>query len=607
MRPARLAAAACGWLCVAAPVAAQTTVNGTAELSVARSETRSAEQQDSNGAIGQSYSLGWDSSLLDPRLFRYSVLGSWRSSDYSAASAGQRNQDGRAGDLGYRIGGTLLPASPMPFFFQTSRTRSRSAGDLAPSNPIRSGLLAASGAPPVDYESQNRETTMNWNVALERMPQVTLAYRQGQSVISGGHYQATQQDRDLSASLLKNTRKTHQTLRYQSTRSENVMEQTFAQNLGLLDYDFGATLSAHTRLTVNAGRRNTFAKSVFATPVDLDQGAYAPVSTTGASGSQYGQVNLSYEPTGRFTTRVTGSADRQTGDLATTAATLASVSTNAEIVKGLMLTGSATAGQRQQVVGAQMVSVLTRTADAGISYQLNARHVGVGASTTRGLGTSLTPEGQPGRREAWSGEAHASAAAGWFAAGAGYDRSHNQDDILDFGNCDAERVRGSVQAQTTRASLSTSAEQLNMTRGRAATFIRNLQRTLSSTASVRLVGQNFVSATAGHFYNDFDGAAGVGIDRSLFWSVGLDGSLRQTLHLSGWLRSENASASRTLFNQQALSAFGRLEYRLRTLNFALEYRRSHSRMQYPGMLGPDAFGGRQFRFSVVRQFGVRVR
>lgn len=591
----------------AATSEAQTTLDGSAEVSVARSTTQSADQENSNGALGQNYSIGWGSTLFDPRLFRYNLQGTYRTSNLSAETTGLDRQDGRAGDLGYKIGATVLPASAMPFFFQASRARSTSSGDLVPSNPIRSGLLAASGAPPADFESFNHELNLGWRLGVERLPQVELGYRRSESTITGGNYRATQKDRDLSASVLKNTRSTHQTFRYQATRSENILEQTFSQQLGLLDYDFGATLTTHTRLTLHAGRRNTFARSVFDAPVDPAAGAYAPGSSTGASASQYGQVGYSYEPNARFSVRLLGNVDRQTGDAATTSASLGSVSTHAEVVKGLILTATGTAGQRQQVVASEPVTVSTRTADAGVTYQANARWVGAGASATRGVGTNTTPEGLAGASDSWSGEAHVSTTVRWFGASAGYDREQYRDDLLDFGNYAAERVRASAQAQTKRGSISTNAEQLDITRGRAATFIRNLQRTISSTASLRIIGQNFVSATAGQFFNDFDGAAGAGRDRTVFWTVGLDGSIKESIHLAGWLRNEAASASRTRFNQDALSAFARLEYRLRTLNFALEYRRSHSRMQYPGMLGPDMFAGRQIRFSVIRQFGVRVR
>ena len=593
---------------VAAPMAtAQTTVDGSAEVSVARSSTESTGQAHADSSVGQNYGLGWSSTLFDPRIARYNLQGLFRTSELSANGSGQPFERGHADDLGYRLGATLLPASSMPFTFQSSRTRSASAGDLMPGNPIRSGLLAATGAPAVDFESLNHELSAGWHLGLERLPQIDLTMRRGRSVISGGGYEARQSDNDLSASVLKNTRSTRQVFRYQATQSENVLDQTFEQRLGLLDYDLGVSPTAHTRMTAHAGRRTSFAQSVFVRPVDAEAGAYSPASTSGESAAQYGQVGYSYEPTGRFSLRLLGSADHQTGDDASTAAALATVSSHAEVVKGLVLTASGAGGRRQQVVGRELVDVATRTADAGVTYQVNGRWLGAGGSATRGMGTNTTPAGLTGQSDAGSGDAHVSTTVHWFGAGLGYDRSRYRDDLLDFGNYASERVRASAQAQTARGSLTANGEQLRITRGRTATFIRNLQRTVSGTASLRLLGQNFVSATAGHFLNDYDGAAGGGTDRSLFWSVGLDSAVRQALHLSGWLRTEAASASRTRFDQDALSAFGRLEYRLRTLNLAVEYRRSHSRMVYPGMIGPDAFAGRQVRFSITRQFGFRVR
>ncbi|MEQ1729618.1 MAG: hypothetical protein ABL982_14695 [Vicinamibacterales bacterium] len=593
---------------VGVPLAsAQTTVDGSAEVSVARSSTESTGQSHANGSVGQNYALGWSSTLFDPRIARYNLQGLFRTSQLSAGGFGQQAERGHADDLGYRFGATLLPASSMPFTFQSSRTRSASAGNLVPGNPIRSGLLAATGAPAADFESLNRELSAGWHIGLERLPQIDLSMRRGRSVITGGSYEARQSDNDLSASVLKNTRSTRQVFRYQATQSENVLDQTFEQRLGLLDYDLGVSPTAHTRMTVHAGRRTSFAQSVFVRPVDADAGAYVPASTSGASAARYGQLGYSYEPNGRFSLRVLGSADHQTGDQASTAAALATVSSHAEVVKGLVLTASGVGGRRQQVVGSDLVDVSTRSADAGVTYQVNGRWLGAGGSATRGVGTNITPDGLTGQSESWSGDAHVSTTVRWFGAGLGYDRSRYRDDLLDFGNYASERVRASAQAQAARGSLTANAEQLRIARGRAATFIRNLQRTVSGTASLRLLGQTFVSATAGHFLNDYEGAAGDGTDRSLFWSVGLDSAVRQALHVSGWLRTEAASASRTRFDQDALSAFARLEYRLRTLNFAAEYRRSHSRMVYPGMTGPDAFAGRQVRFSVTRQFGFRVR
>ena len=349
---------------VAAPMAtAQTTVDGSAEVSVARSSTESADQAHADSSVGQNYSLGWSSTLFDPRIARYNLQGLFRTSQLAANGLNQPSERGHADDLGYRIGATLLPASSMPFTFQSSRTRSASAGELMPGNPIRSALLAATGAPAADFESLNRELAAAWHIGLERLPQVDLTMRRGRSVISGGSYEARQSDNDLSASVLKNTRSTRQVFRYQATQSENILDQTFEQRLGLLDYDLGVSPTAHTRVTAHAGRRTSYAQSVFARPVDAEAGAYTPASTSGESAAQYGQVGYTYEPNGRFSLRVLGSADHQTGDDASTAAALATVSSHAEIVKGLVLTASGAGGRRQQVIGNDLVDVSTRTSN----------------------------------------------------------------------------------------------------------------------------------------------------------------------------------------------------------------------------------------------------
>jgi hypothetical protein len=163
-----------------------------------------------------------------------------------------------------------------------------------------------------------------------------------------------------------------------------------------------------------------------------------------------------------------------------------------------------------------------------------------------------------------------------------------------------------VQAQARGASLSTSAEQLRIERGTEATLAHNVQRTFSGSASFRLWRQSLATATAGGFVNDYANAFGIGRDQTLFWGVGGQTSFR-LLRASTWIRSEDVRAARTGYYQQGLSGFARLEYRLRTLNVAAEYRRNYSVLQYAAAFNPDSFRGRQFRLSIIRQFGFRVR
>ena len=587
---------------------AQTTLDGSAEWTVAKSSSASNNQTNGNSAFWQNYAVGYSSSLWDPRLVKFNTEGLFRTSSLTSGGTAQPDQQGRQGDLGYKVGVSILPASAMPFFFQASRTTSTTSGDLGPSNPVRSGMIAPSGAPPIDFQALTKSLTLGWQLGLGGLPRIELGYRRGNSVVTGGGYRAEQNDDDLSAAVLKDTARTRQSFRYQRTSFENLLAQTFQQQLNNLDYDLSALLTGHTRVTAHVGRRMTFTRSEFASTVaTTDAGAYTPPPSLGAAGSEYLLAGISYDPSGRFSIRLNGTADRQSGEQATTSAGLATLSSHVELVRGLTVTATGTSGVRGQLVGHAPITVSTRSAVGGVTYQAGVRWLTGSVSATRGLGTNTTPEGQQGTTGSWSREAGVSTTFRWLGLGAGYERANNRDGILDYGNYDSERLRASAQTDIRRLSISTSADQLRIERGLAATLAHNLQRTFSGSAALRLWGGSLATATVGGFVNDYASSTGIGRDRTLFWGVGGQTALRSALRLSAWIRSEAAIASRTGFDQQVLSSFGRLEYRLRTLTVAAEYRNSQGRLQYLEMLGPDAFRGRQFRLSISRQFGIRLR
>lgn len=591
---------------LAAPVMAQATIGGSAEWTVATDTTTSNSQTYTNSAFLQNYALGFSSSLFDPRLVRFNTEGLFRKSSLTSGGTAQSDALGRQGDVGYKLGASILPASAMPFFLQASRTTSTSSGDLGPSNPIRSGMIAPTGAPAADFESLNKTLSLGWQLGLGRLPRVELGYRQGNSLVTGGGYQAEQNDKDLSAAVSKDTARTQHSFRYQRTAFENQLAQTFVQQLSNLDYDFGADVVKHTRLTAHGGRRTTFARSEFAAPVaGTSAGAYVPPPSSGAAGVDYALAGIQYEPSTRFFLRFDGIADRQTGEQATTTAKLATVSSHVEVLRGLRLTASGTSGARGQLVGAVPLTVTTRSAVGGASYQTSVRWLTGTVSATRGAGRNATQDGRLGRTDSWSREGSLSTTFRWLGVGAGYERVSNRDAILDFGNYESERVRLSAQTDVRRLSISTSADELRIERGLAATHARNVQRTFSAAASLRVRYEVLLTASAGGFENDFAGAIGTGRDRTLFWGVGGQASVRSALHLSGWVRSETAMAGQTSFDQRGLSSSARMEYRLRLLNVAVEYRQSQSTLQYAGMPRPDGFRGRQVRLSVIRQFGFR--
>ena len=592
---------------LAVVASAQTTIDGSAEWTVDRNAGTSNSQSNTNSSFWQNYALGYASSLFDPRIMKYKTEGLFRTSNLTSGGTAQDEQQGHQGDFGYKLGASIFPASAFPFFVQASRDTSGSSGDLGPSNPIRSGMIAPSGAPPLDFESRNKSLTLGWQLGLENLPRVELGYHRGNSVVTGGAYRAEQDDDNLSAAVFKDTARTRQSFRFQKTSFENQLAQTFIQRLNNLDYDLGLSVTEHTSLTAHGGRHTTFAQSAFdSSVVDPSTAAYTLPESQGGSRAEYVTGGFNYEPTGRVSLRLNGTFDRQTGQYGSTNAKLATVTSHAEVIRGLTVTGSGTTGVRGQILGNLPVTVSTRSGVVGVAYQAGPRWLNGNVSATRGLGLNVTPEGQKGVSESWSREVSLSSTLGWLGLGTGYERNRNRDGILDYGNYDSERLRGSVQVQARGASLSTSAEQLRIDRGQAATFAHNVQRTFSGTASFRLWRQSLATATAGGFVNDYANAFGIGRDQTLFWSVGGQTSFR-SLRASAWIRSEEANAARTDYHQQGLNGFVRLEYRLRTLNLAAEYRRSYSLLQYAEMLNPDSFRGRQFRLSIIRQFGFRVR
>lgn len=588
------------------PVLAQTTVNGSAEWTVASNASDTAQQSSESHAVWQNYALGYTSSLWDPRLVRFNTEGLFRTSRLGASGSAQPSQRGRQGDLGYRVGTSLFSASAFPLVFQASRTVSTSAGDLGPSNPVRSGMIAPTGTPAVDFESLNRSLGVAWQLGIAGLPRVELGYRRGSSDVTGGGYRADQRDSDLSAAVLKDTTRTRQSLRVQRTSFENVTTQTFAQSLRNLDYDFSGLVTPHTRVSAHGGRRTSVSRSVFA-PLPEDTRPYVLPASAGASGAEYATAGVDIDPNRRFSLRLNGSAERQIGGTSTISAALATASSHVEPVRGVVLTASGTAGVRGQVIDNAPVSVGVRNGVAGATYQATVHWLTATVGGARGVGTSVTADGRASSTSSWSQDAGLSATFGWFGLGGGFDRAANRDGLLDYGNYASERARASVQAQGARAQVSLTGDQLRIDRGVFATRTSNVQRTVSASASVRLWRHSLFNAMAGGFVNDYASALDAGRDRTWFWSGSGQMSLRSSLRASAWVRDEEAVATRTGFRQRSLSGLARLEYRLRTLTLAAEYRRGRSFMQYVRSPEPDVFRGRQFRFTLMRQFGGRPR
>lgn len=596
----------CGWLWLGPALAQAQVVTGSAQVDAVSAGTSTQGTSSHDGMVGQSYALNWSSSLFDPRLIQYDLGASYSTISQSALRSQQADQQGRNGNLGYQFGTQLLAASPFPLSIRVSRARTSSVGDVGTMNPIRNGALSATGAPPSDFESINHDLLLNWHLGLEWLPKVDLSYRRNSSDMSGGNYTATQQGHDFSASVTQASPKTRQTLRYQSTASENRLDQVYGQRFGTLDYDFAAMLSKRSRLNLTAGRRSAYSHVLFQVP-PTSGGAYEPpVDIGGENAGVYTQANYQYEPGARFRLRASATLDAQAGATATTSSDLAGVSAQYEAFKGLQLTAGVTSGRRQQIILERLTSVLTSTADAGAAYQGTRRWFGYGASVSGGTGTGTNSEGVRGGSRSLSGDAHVSSTVRWFSASAGVGRSTYDDDLLEFGNFDSRQVHVSAQAEGRRGVLSLNADRTHVERGLALVRSQNQLGSYSATAGWHIGMRHNLSATFGHFRNEVEQAQLSGTDSNLFWAVGADSIVTPTFHVMGWVRRENAATTITRYNQDAVSALARADYRLRTLKFSLEYRKSRSLTSYPGLTNAYTFAGHQVRFSVARQFGMRV-
>ncbi len=586
---------------------AQSSVSGSAEWTVADTASTTDGQANSNGAFWQNYTLGYHSFVVDPRLLKYDTEVSFRTNRLSAAGSNLADQHGKQNDLGFRVGAFVLPSGAFPFFVQASRVLAGSSGELALANPGWSGLALQAGTPIDAFDTEERHLALGGQVNVAGLPRADISYRRDKSVASSGAESAETRDDDLSASLVRETTRTRQALRYQRTGYDYLLSQAFSQRLDNLDYDFSANLWGHVQLIGRAGQRGTFAESSLLTPpIDPGDKPYEPPPTDGRSDSRYVTSGISYEPNSRVAVRFNGTWDQQASVAASTGATLATGSLHLEVLRGLAVNGAGTSGRREQIIDGDLTQVDTSNGVGGITYSGGPRWLNGTVTANVGQGTNATPQGERGATRFWSREVSLASTMGWFGAGVGYERVMNVDEILDYGNYDSERVRASVNAQAARVSITGSAEQLQIARGLGETLARNRQQTFSGALSSRLWHDLTLTGTAGGFSTAYLSDVGAGYDRALFWGVGAQVTLKRSLRGIAWIRSEDTTAASTRFAQKGMSALGRLEYRLRTVNFGLEYRHNDNLLHYGGALVPSQFRGHQLRFSLTRQFGFPV-
>jgi len=596
----RLRWLACALVLVPALARAQV-IAGVAAWTVGRGTSESDGRPSDNNSFWQDYTLGYTGSLLDARLLKYNAEIAFRTNSLNSGGEDYAQQ-GKQRDLGYRLGASLFPARPFPFYIQASRDTIDESGDYPSSSGIRGGIAVPPGVPTPDFRTRNTSLTTGWQLSVPSLPRIDVGYRKGHSIVTGGPYSAEQRDEDLNLGVSKVNTRTQHGLRYHRTAYENQLSQAFDQRLSDLEYDFGATLPKRSRASVRVGRRTSLSLFDVAVPVgNQDSGAYSPPSR-GEVGTTYLVSTFSIEPNRRLSLDLTGTFDRQDASLVTSDARLASASARYEVIPGLSLDAVGTFGERGQALEGSTITVITRGGLAGASYRARVRWLEAGVQYTAGAGTNTTVERQVGKTGSWAGQANLSASSRWFSVSGGYGRSKNWDDILDYGNFRYERGHAAVQSQAGRVLLNGSWEDLLIERGRDLTFARDRQQIFTATASLRVGRNSLLSANAGGFRNDTES----GRDRTLFTGTAFESQLWKALHLMLWARLGETTATQTHLDQRTLSTFAQLEYRLRFFNFALEYRYNDQDLRSGDLANPYKFRGHQMLLRITRKFGFTL-
>ena len=596
-RACAAALAACLW---SSSVAAQQ-INGLAAWTLGNGTNTYDTQSYRNTGLSQNYVLGVDTPFLDRRLMKLNTEGSFRT---NALTSGPEREAQRADQraVGYKLGASMFPQRPFPLTVQATRDIIDESADYPSSAAIRGGVALPAGAIAPAFQTTARTLAANWQLSAGALPRVEVGYTAENLATAGSGYGAAQQHENLHAGVVKQSTRIRNTFRYDRNIIDNQQASAYNQRNLDMDYEFGALLSARTRMNVHTGQRRM--SSLFdlpATVIDPAAGAYA-VPSRGDNDVRYVISNISFEPVTRFSIDATASLDRQHAAPASTGARLMFLSTRLDAGGGLSLNAAGTYGDREEIVGDRAVKVVTQSGEAGAAFRTGPHWLEGSVAYNAGTGLNRTPEGMTGETAAQAGQATLSSTIGWVSVSAGEDRSITRDDILDYGNTDVVRDRASLDLHPWRLSIGGSWEDSAINRGRGATFARLRQRAGNAAASVRVMRGWTITANAGTFNN-----VGLsGTDMTQFWGGHVEGEPSRGLRLSGWIRQETATATQTGLDQRTLAWLALADYQLRDFTVGLEYRNNFQDLRSTPLLDRYRFKGHQVQLRIARKLSFAL-
>jgi hypothetical protein len=576
-------------------------ISGLAAWTIGRGANAFDTQSYPNTGFSQHYVLGTDWPFIDARLMKLSTQGSFRTTALTSGAKGaERSGDQRA--VGYRLGAALFPLRSFPLTVQASRDIVDESADYPSSSAIRGGVALPIGEILQVFQTTNRALSANWQIRADRLPRVDLSYAKDRTDTAGSIYGAGQQQRNMHANVVKESPRVRHAFRYDRTATDNFLTRAYNQRNNDMDYEFGALVGARSRMRIHSGRRRSYSLFDLPAPIVGPSASAHSVPSSGESGTRYVTSSITFEPVSRFSVDATGSLDRQEAAPAATSARLVTTSARLEVGGGLSLDAAGTYGDREQVISDRTIAVVTRSGQAGSTFRAGPHWLEGTLTYRHGVGSNQTPEKVFGSTRTWTGQAALSSTIRWVGLSVGRDRSSARDDLLDYGNADVQRDRASLQVLAGRVTVQGSWDDAVIDRGRDSTFASLWQRSASGSASLRVTRSSTITANGGGFTNI--GLSGT--DTTRFWGGAINVEPAAGLHLSAWIRQEEATATQTRLDRKGLGWLGLVEYQLRDFTMALEYRRTDEDLRSDFQVNRYGFRGRQLNLRISRKLLIRI-
>jgi len=250
-------------LVLASPAgAAAQSLNGNADWGYSRSAYRTGTAVTEDGAFTQAYTLGYSSTLWDPRFAIYSGELTF---NRNALMFG--TEESKSAQTGFNATASLFSMRPFRLSLHANRSVGGESANYPESSLMREGLSLTPGVTP-ELQTGRSEYGASWVNVSPSLPRVEFSYQQGSARVSAGPLEAVQTQRSVHALISREGPHLSNTLRYQHQAADNDLSTAFEQRYDDLEYELVAKASDRTRADVRAGRRTTLSRfEVPATPL----------------------------------------------------------------------------------------------------------------------------------------------------------------------------------------------------------------------------------------------------------------------------------------------------------------------------------------------------